>query len=125
MALADIVLTDSQATPVDHTFTFIATDAAGRVVRRDLSRTPDLPLTLTIGHKSQKVGGVAVDSHLWRLDDTILDADGVTVRKCNIRVMADIDPQVYSDARMEDYAAMMADAFTEAFMKAWARGSVG
>lgn len=124
MALADIVLTDSQATPEDHTFTFIAMDAAGRVVRRDLSRTPDLPLTLTIGHKSQKIGGVLVDSHLWRLDDAILDADGVTVRRCNVRVMSDIDPQVYSDARMEDYAAMMVDAFTEAFMKAWARGSV-
>lgn len=125
MALADITLTDSQPTPVNHAMTYVGTDSAGRVVRKDMTRTPDLPLVLTIGHKEGKVGGQKVDSHLWRLDDSILDADGVTVRRNNIRVMADIDPAVYSDGKAEDYAAMLCSAFTEAFMKAWQRGSVG
>lgn len=125
MALADITLIDSQVSPVSHVFAFIGYDSAGRVVRKDHARTPDLPLLLTIGHKPQKVGGISVDSHLWRLDDTIMDADGVTARRANIRVMADIPPSVYSDARMEDYVAMLTCAFTETFGKAWARGSVG
>lgn len=125
MALADIVLADSQPTPVNHTFSYVGTDQSGRVVRRNLARTPDLPETLTIGHKVQKVNGINVDSHVWRIDDSVLDADGVTVRKLNLRVMLDCDPAIYSDAKMEDLAAMMTAAFTETFMKSWSRGSVG
>lgn len=125
MALADITLVDSKSTPVNHVFTFFAMDTAGRVLRKNLARTPDLPELLTLGHKTQKLGGVQVDSHLWRLDDSILDADNVTVCRNNLRVMADIDPRTYSDALMEDYAAMLLSAFTETFMKSWTRGSNG
>lgn len=125
MALADIVVNDSQATPVSHTFTFYAYDKQGRVVRQDLSRTPDLPLILTIGHKKIKVDGVMVDAHLVDLTNSIMDADGTTVRKVRYRTIAEIDPAIYSDALSDDMITMLHNVLTEAFTRSWARGSVG
>lgn len=125
MALADIILIDSQVSPVSHTFSYVGTDAGGRVIRKDLTRTPDLPLLLTLGHKTQKLGGVIVDSHMGRIDNSLMDADGVTVRKCNFRFNSDMDPAIFTDALSDDMTAMLVSLLTEAFVRSFHRGSVG
>lgn len=124
MALADIILNDGQGTPVAHTFQFV-TQQNGRVVRSDLSRSPELPLTLTHGHLTAKKGGITVDSHLLRVDDTVLDADGITARQTNIRLMADVPTSVYSDGLADDLAAFIRNWATSANVRAWLRKSVG
>lgn len=123
MALADITLNDGQGTPVAHTFEYVTTEN-GRVVRKDMTRTPDLPLTLTLGHQKAKRNGVAVDSHLVRFDDARMDADGVTVRYGNVRIMVDQDPQSYSDAVADDYAAFIRNFATSANFRSLMKGSV-
>ena len=124
MALADIVLNDGQGTPVAHTFTFVA-QASGRVIRSDLSRAPDVPLTLTHGHQTAKKGGANVDSHLLRFDITVLDADGVTPYQANIRLMSDVPVSIYSDSLADDFAAYVRNWATSANVRAWLRKSVG
>lgn len=124
MALADITLVDSQASPVSHVFAYVATEN-GQVLRKNLSSTPDLPETLIIGHRKVKVKGVEVDSHLWKLTLSYLDADGVTTRQMSVRAIWDIDPKIYTDARAEDLAAMTISGLTEAFVKSVCKGSVG
>lgn len=125
MALADIVLNDGQGSPVAHTFAFIGTDKTGRVVRKDMSRSPDLPLTLTLGHQTQKSGGVAVDAHLVKLDDARMDADNVTVRSAGFTATVRCDPNIYSDALADDLAAWLRNYFTSANMRLLMKGSVG
>jgi hypothetical protein len=124
MALADITLNDGQTTPVAHVFTYITTQN-GRVVRSDLTRTPDLPLLLTHAHTSSVKSGVKTDSHLLRVDDTRMDADGITPIPVNIRVMADIPKNIYSDGLADDLAAYIRNWATSANVRAWLRGSVG
>lgn len=125
MALADIVINDGQGTPVAHTFRYTVTnDKSGRVVRKDIARTPDLPLLLTMGHETQKQNGVKVDSHLWKLDDARMDADGVTVRYAGVTTTVRCDPNIYSDALADDLAAFLRNYFTSANMRALMRGFV-
>lgn len=124
MALADITLNDGQGTPVAHTFTFI-TSQNGKVVRSDLSRSPELPLTMTHGHQSTSKKGVTVDSHLLRFDNAVLDADGVTVHIPNMRVMSDVPVAIYSDGLADDFAAFLRNWATSANVRAWLRKSVG
>lgn len=124
MALADITLNDSQATPVSHVFSYVGTEN-GQVIRKNLAKSPETPETLILGHKKVKVNGVEVDSHLWRLNQTKLDADGVTVRRRSIRVIIEEDPMIYSDADAEDLATMLVNGMTETFVKSFMKGSVG
>lgn len=124
MALADITLNDGQGTPVAHTFAYVTTEN-GRVLRKDMARTPDLPLMLTLGHTKAKVKGQTADSHLFRIDNSVLDADGVTVRHANIRVMIDCDPAIYSDGLADDLAAFVRNYFSSANTRLLMRGSVG
>lgn len=124
MALADIALADGQSSPVTHTFAYTTTDN-GKVVRRDLSRDPSLPLSLSLGHTKTKIKGVQCDSHLFRVDDAVLDADNVTSRYANIRVMIDCDPAIYSDGLADDLAAFVRNYFTGANTRLLMKGSVG
>jgi len=124
MALADITLNDGQASPVAHTFTYITTEN-GRVVRKEMAQSAETPWLHTIAHKKSKINGVNVDSHLERFDFTFLDADGVTPRYINIRVCADVDPLIYTDARAKDAAAFVRNRFAEAVGIAFMKGSVG
>lgn len=125
MALADITIADGQGTPVNQVFAFVGTDKTGRVVRRNLARTPDLPQTLILGHQTQKQNGVATDAHLWKLDDARMDADGVTVRYAGITLTVRCDPNIYSDAVADDLAAYLRNYFTAANMRLLMKGSVG
>jgi len=125
MALADIVINDGQGSPVAHTFAYVSSDSAGRVIRKDMSRTPDLPLTLTIGHQKSKVAGVSVDSHLVKVDDSIMDSDGITVRRASIRVIIDCDPNIYTDGEADNLAAYMRNYFSSANCRLLMKGSVG
>lgn len=126
MALADIVLNDGQGTPVAHTFVYITTDPSGRVIRKDMARTPDLPLMLTIGHNKVKRGTVSYDGHLVRVDDSLLDADNITVRGASVRVIVECDPAIYSDTNVADnLAAYVRNYFSSANMRLIMRGSVG
>lgn len=124
MALADITLNDGQGTPVAHTFSFIQ-NVNGRVVRSDLTATPETPLLMTQGHQDSKRQGVPVKSHLYRIDKTILDGDGVTPHTANIRMMADVPNPIHSDALADDLAAFIRNWATSANVRAWLRGSVG
>lgn len=124
MALADITLADSKASPESHVFSYVTTEN-GQVIRKNLAKAPDLPETLVLAHRKVKVGGVLVDSHLWKLTLSALDADGVTTRYASARVIWDIDPKIYSDALVEDLATMTLNALTETFVKAVTKGSVG
>lgn len=124
MALANITLNDGQGTPVAHTFEFI-TSQNGKVVRSDLSRTPEVPLIMTHGHMTAAKKGVTVDSHLLRIDDAVLDSDGITVHTPNIRLMADVPRPVYSDGLADNFAAYIRNWATSANVRAWLRGSNG
>lgn len=123
MALANIVINDGQGTPVAHTFEYIGSDA-GKVTRSDLTRSPEVPLLLTIGHQTNKKGGTTVDSHLLKIESTVLDTDGMTLHKPNIRLMADCPVAVYSDALADDFAAYVRNWATSANVRAWLRKSV-
>lgn len=124
MALADIVLNDGQGTPVAHTFTFVST-VNNRIIRADLSASPEAPLTLTHAHSEDKKGGVIVRRHLLRVDRTVLDSDGITPHMTNIRLMADVPNPVLSDALADDLAAYIRNWATSANVRAWLKGSVG
>lgn len=122
MALADVTLNDGQGTPVAHTFALV-TITNGKTVRQDMARTPELPLSLTIGHTKTKVKGTQCDSHLIRFDESVLDGDGVTVRYANIRVMIDCDPGIYSDGLADNLAAYVRNCLSSANTRLIMRGS--
>lgn len=124
MALNDIILADGQGTPVDHTFTFVSS-VNNRILRSDLSATPETPLTMTHAHTENTRNGVRVRSHLFRIDATALDADGVTPHNANIRIMADVPNPILSDALADDLAAYIRNWATSANVRAWLRNSVG
>lgn len=124
MALADLTINDGQGTPIAHVFTYIGTDQQGRILRKDFARSTDLPLTMVVGHKKSTAKGISVDSHLVRFDDARMDADGVTVRFGNCRIMIDCDPDIASDAIAADYAAFIRNFATEANIKLLMKGSV-
>lgn len=123
MGLADVVINDGQGTPVAHTFVYVTTEN-GRVIRKDMARTPDLPLIMEIGHNKVKRSGVVFDGHLWRINDSRMDADGVTVRNASIRVIVECDPQIYSDALSDDLMAWTRNMLTQANGRLLLRGSV-
>lgn len=124
MALADIILNDGQGTPVAHTFTYVAT-TNGRVVRSDMSASPETPLTMTHAHQNVKRDGASYKSHLLRFDVTKLDADNVTAFANNIRLAADVADKVLSDALADDLAAYIRNWASSANVRAWLKGSVG
>jgi len=124
MALADITLVDSQATPQNHVLAYVGTEN-GQVLRKNLSAALDEPETLAIGSRDAKVGGVPVRSTLWKLTRGYLDGDGVTTRYISARVIFDVDPKIYTDARAEDLTAELLSGLTEANVKAYMKGSVG
>lgn len=124
MALSDITLNDGQVSPVAHIFAFISSQGS-RVIRAELTAPPEAPLTMTHAHSEKKVNGVVVKSHLLRIDKTVLDADGVTPYPSNIRLMADVPVNIYSDALADDLAAFIRNWATSANVRAWLRGSVG
>lgn len=123
MALADITLADSKATPTNHVFAYVGT-VNNRVIRKNLSAGVDTPETLTLAHQEATKSGNKIDSHLARIDWTLLDADG-TAHPQNIRVMCDIDRAVYDQADLEDKVTMLRNLITDAFMVSMAAGSVG
>lgn len=124
MALADITLNDGQGTPVSHTFAYIAT-SNGRVVRSDMSAGAETPLLLTLAHSQVVRKGVQISSHLWRIDTTVLDADGITPYTGNIRVACDIPDKIRSDALADDFAAYVRNYFSSANMRLLFKNSVG
>lgn len=123
MALADITLADGQAVPVSHVFTYIQT-SGNRVIRTDFTAPAEEPLILTMAHQDTKISGFPGKSHLWRMDKSKLDADGVTVHKANFRFMLDLPNAILADALLKDFAAFGRNALTEAFILAFGRGSV-
>lgn len=124
MALADITLNDGQGTPVAHTFQYVQT-SGNRIIRSELAAAPETPVLMTHAHSDTKVGGAAAKSHLLRIDKTILDSDGITPHKSNIRLCADVPNAVLSDALADDLAAFIRNWATSANVRAWMRGSVG
>lgn len=124
MALADIIINDGQGTPVAHTFTYVQTQG-NRIIRSDMSQTPETPLTLTHAHSETSISGAKAKSHLLRFDKTILDADGVTPYKANVRLCVDIPNAVYTDALADDFAAFVRNWATSVNVRAFLRGSVG
>lgn len=124
MALADITLADGQGTPVSHVFTYI-NSVNGRVIRSDMTQSPETPLLLSLAHSSSTKKGVKISSHLMRIDRGILDGDGITVHAPNIRICADIQDAVYSDGLADDFAAFIRNWATSANVRAWLNNSVG
>lgn len=124
MALADITLNDGQGTPVAHVFTYIST-VNNRTIRSDMAAGPETPLLLTFAHSVTKIKGENAQSHLFRIDKTILDVDGVTPLTANIRVMCDVPDRILSDALADDLAAFARNWLTSANVRAFLRKSVG
>lgn len=124
MALADITLNDGQASPVAHTFTYIAS-RDGRTIRADMAAPTEEPLTMTFAHNERKVGGKTQRGHLVRFDKTKLDSDGITPLVANIRLNADIPNPILSDALADDLAAYIRNWATSVNVRAWLKGSVG
>lgn len=124
MALADITLADGQASPVNHTFTYVGTQN-GRVIRSDFSAPAEAPLMLQHAHNESKRAGVAVKSHLLKVEKTVLDSDGITPHVTNIRVMCDVPNPVLSDALADDLAAYIRNWASSSNVRAWLKGSVG
>lgn len=125
MALTDITLNDGQGTPAAHVFTFIKSDTNGRVIRSELAANPEEPLIMTHAHTNAKRNGVNVTSHLFRIDKTVLDSDGVTPLTANIRLMCDTPIGIISDALADDFAAYIRNWASSANVRAWLKGSVG
>lgn len=123
MALADITINDGQTTPVAHVFTYVNTTGT-RVIRSDFAASPESPLMLTISHQDTKISGASGKSHLFRIDRTVMDADGVTPYKANVRLVADVPHAVLSDALADDLAAYIRNWATSANLRALLRGSV-
>lgn len=123
MALADITLADSKSTPANHVFSYVGT-VNNRVIRRNLASGVDTPETLTLAHSESTKNGSKVDSHLARIDWTLLDTDG-TAHSPNIRVMMDVPRAVYDQADLEDKVTMLRNLITDVFMVSLASGSVG
>jgi len=122
MALADITLTD--ATPTDRVFTFVEMQG-NRVIRKDLARAPEIPLVLTFAHQASTIKGAKGFSHLMRLDQTTLDADGVSSYTNNVRVCVDIVNAVLSDTNIDHLRAMIIDCIgTVDEFRAFCKGSV-
>lgn len=124
MALADITLNDGQGTPVAHVFTYIGTKE-NRTIRSDMAAGPEVPLLLTMAHSQKGKGTEGTKSHLFRIDKSILDADGVTVHKASIRIVAEIPNAVLSDALADDLAAFARNWASSANVRAFVRDSVG
>lgn len=124
MALADIVLNDGQATPVAHTFTYIAT-SGNRVQRSDFSASAEAPLKMTHAHSETKLSGAAAKSHLFRIDCTVLDADGITPYTANVRVCCDVPNAVLSDTLADNLAAYVRNWISSSNFRAFLKGSVG
>lgn len=124
MALADITLVDSQAAPQNHVMVYVVTEN-GQVVRKNLSAGLETPELYVLGSRDAKVGGVMVRSSLRKLTLGFLDADGVTTRYMSIREIVDVDPKIYTDARIEDLVTMFRSDGTEARMLLYTKGSVG
>lgn len=124
MALADIIINDGQGTPVAHTFTYVQT-SGNRIIRSDMSATPEAPLQLTMAHSDTTVSGAKAKSHLFRIDKTVLDGDGVTPYKANARFCVDVPNAIHSDALADDFAAFLRNWATSANVRAFLRGSVG
>lgn len=123
MALEDITLVDSEASPVSHVFSYVGT-TSGKVLRADMAASPEEPILFTIGHTARQVNGKTLRSHLARLDWTLLDADGVTPFANNLRLMCDVFDPVLSDALVDNMTACVVDFMTEANMRLLSRGSV-
>jgi len=124
MALADIVVADGQGTPVNHTFTYVST-VNNRVIRSDMAASAEEPLLMTHAHQATVRGGAKTKSHLYRVDRTKLDSDGVTPYTANIRIMADIPVAIQSDALADDLAAFVRNWATANNIRAWLKDSVG
>lgn len=124
MALADITLADGQGSPVDHVFTYTST-VNNRVIRSNLAADPEEPELLTLAHSDTKIAGAPSKSHLWRLDRAVLDSDGITIHRPNVRVMCDVPNAVLADALADDFSAFVRNAITQAFFRVFLRGSVG
>lgn len=124
MALNDITLNDGKGTPVAHTYTYVSTEN-GKVIRRDMTQSPETPWQMAIGHSARKVQGINVDSHVIRFDISILDADGVTVHNANFRLVGEVPRPVASDALADDFAALVRNYASSANMRAILKGSVG
>lgn len=124
MALEDITLADGQGTPANHVFTYIST-VGNRVIRSEMAAAPEEPLLLTMAHNVTTINKEKNQSHLMRIDVTVLDTDGVTPHKANIRLMCDMPASILSDALADDLAAYVRNWATSANVRAWLRGSVG
>lgn len=124
MALADIVVNDGQGTPVAHTFKYVAT-TNGRVIRKDFAAGTEEPIMMAHAHNTKTVNGKRIDGHLYRLDVTLLDSDGVTPHTANIRLCADVPSAIYSDGLADNLAAYVRNWATNANVRDWLKGSVG
>lgn len=124
MALADITLVDSKASPENHVMAFVTTEN-GQTVRKNLSAGLETPELYVIGSREGKANGVPIRSSLRKLTLGFLDADGVTTRYMSIREIVDVDPKIYTDARIEDLVTMFRTDGTEARMLLYTKGSVG
>lgn len=125
MALADITLNDGQGTPVAHTFTFVRSKD-NRTVRADMSVSdPEESLEMTHAHTEVVRAGKKVRTHLFRIDRTKLDSDGITPYSANIRLAADVPNAILSDALADDFAAFIRNWASSANVRAWLKGSVG
>lgn len=124
MALADVTLVDSKASPENHVMAFVATEN-GQTVRKNLSASLETPELYVLGSRDGKANGVPVKSSLRKLTLGFLDADGVTTRYMSIREIVDVDPKIYTDARIEDLVTMFRSDGTEARMLLYTKGSVG
>lgn len=125
MALADVTLADGQSTPVNHVFSYVGTTNGSRVVRANLSATPEAPEHLSIDHKTVTKGGIQIDSHLVRVDLTVLDTDDAqTPYALNGRMMFDVPRRILSDAVADNLAAFLRNFATSANIRALLRGSV-
>lgn len=124
MALADITLADGQGSPVNHTFAFVAQNGP-RVIRSELAAPMEEPILLTMSHGQRVAGGKTIKNHLFRIDVTVLDADGVTPYTANIRLAADVPSPIFSDALAADLAAYIRNWATANNVSAWLKGSVG
>lgn len=123
MALADITLNDGAASPVAHTFAYVGTDPQGRVLRRDMSQSPETPLELAVGHREITEKGVKKDERSLRFTIHVADTDGV-VYPVPGTVTFRVPRAVASDTLSKNFFAYIRNACTEARALVFFKGGV-
>lgn len=122
MAFENVTLTDS--VPTNFVYEMVGpVGPDGRVIRKHLASAIETPLILTTGHTTNGKSSNAVDRHLSRLDETVLDADGITPYVGSVYLVCTVPRRAITSTIMWNLYKQLTSRFTtEASFQAFLQG---